>query len=361
MKKILIIVLLVLGFLLLFSPTTFAQNRAECDACGYCIGRTAPDNWRSCQACLYPDASEDPGSNQTLELRRNTTTGKMESVYKAPGTYYTQLGCLNIGADSFSNPAAAGGVLNFLLTSLIFPIVGVLSFISLIYGAFLLMTAQGSPEQISRGKSYIVGAIVGLIFTLSAILIINILAGDILRIPGFTRNPQAEVVVRGSVARVNGNTVYPILGVTYNGQEIESRNLAEGNQSVNINVPVSSKDLSNPEVLSSIAISMKNDECYSRSSTDRALCCDCAQDESAIQPQYRESWKTKCSQRSLSPTKLARCKDTTNNNGDVNMYISQISINGKKCLSYAKNGVPINPIIGVSSSGSSVYCTAIEN
>lgn len=186
-----------MGFFLL-QPSVNAQ--AECDACGYCVGRTAPDNWESCRECVYPSASTNSTSGQTLELERNASTGKMEPKYKSPGKYYTQLGCLDVGDGSFSDPSAPGGVLNFLLTRLIFPIVGTLSFISLVYGAFLLITAQGVPEQISRGKSYIIGAIVGLIFTLSAVLLINIIAGDILRIPGFSRSPEIKIKAYGTKA-----------------------------------------------------------------------------------------------------------------------------------------------------------------
>lgn len=230
MKKLLVILCLVFSVFLLFTSHVEAQ-RAECDACGYCVGREVPSNWESCRACLYPSASKNATSNETLILER-TASGKMEPVKKAEGTYYTQLGCLNIGADSFNNPVAAGGLLNFLLTRLIFPIVGTLSFISLVYGAFLLMTAQDTPEQVSKGKSYIVGAIVGLIFTLSAVLIINILAGDILRIPGFSKESTVRFSAAGRCepgAINRGQSSCPNIGVIIKdintGKEIKSAKL----------------------------------------------------------------------------------------------------------------------------------------
>ncbi len=216
MKKILIIVFLLIGVFLL-QPTVNAQ--AECDACGYCIGRPTPGNWESCRSCVYPNASKNAGSNQTLEIKQNTKTGRNEPITKAPGKTYTQLGCLDVGSNSFSDPSAPGGVLNFLLTKLIFPIVGTLSFISLVYGAFLLITAQGAPEQISRGKSYIVGAIVGLIFTLSAVLLVNIIAGDLLRIPGFSTAPQIKIQAYGTKAVDSTGTIsYPEMRVFINNE-----------------------------------------------------------------------------------------------------------------------------------------------
>ncbi len=197
-------------FVFFIIPSPNVAQQLECDECGYCIGREAPGSWESCRACIYEGSNEDPASNETLR------------VTKTPGRYYTQLGCLNTEAESFTDPTAQGGLLNFLLSRLLFPIVGTLSFISLIYGAFLLMTAQGSSEQVGRGKSYIVGAIVGLIFTLSAVLIINIIAGDILRIPGFSRTPSISVIAGARRNGVDRDLIGEVeMGVFVNGTMVE--------------------------------------------------------------------------------------------------------------------------------------------
>src|SRR3989344_3471262 len=113
----------------------------------------------------------------------------------------------------------------------------------------------------------------------------------------------------------------------------------KGNQNVSINVPVSAQELSKPEVLSTIIFTMENDSCYSISSTrNPPTCCDPA--IAASKPQ---------------------CADTENYNGDVNMYISEISINGKKCTGYKMNGQDVSPIISIHSFGVSITCTAISN
>jgi hypothetical protein len=355
MKKILIILLVLISVLLII-PSAHAQNHAECDECGYCVGRDAPDDWKQCKECLYENTSDDPKSNQTLDIKQNSKTGRFEQITKTPGSYYTQLGCLNTGADSFSNPTAPGGVLNFLLSKLIFPTVGILSFISLLYGAFLLMTAQGSTEQVGKGKSYIVGAIVGLIFTLSAVLIINILAGDILRIPGFSRAPEAEVQAIGSVATVNGKIAKPILSVSYEGKELQTKEINSGSQQVSVSLPISKDDLNKLEVLQNITFSMKNDNCYTITNGDRALCCDCIVDQS----QMSVTKKNKCNEHPLSSTRIAQCNDRTNYNGDVNLTISQIVINGKKCTALKENGV-LTSTIHFSGVDGSATCAAIES
>lgn len=219
MKKLLILLILLSG-LFFFSPSTHAQY-AECDDCGYCVGREAPGNWDECRKCIYDKTTGAASANQTLEIKPNAKTNILEQITKTPGKYFTQLGCIDTGADSFSNPSAPGGVLNFLLTKLIFPIVGILSFLSLIYGAFLLMTAQGSSEQIGRGKSYIVGAIVGLIFTLSAVLIISIIAGDILKIPGFSNGSVVKLYAAGQPSLVfPDKIVQPIVEVKFDSEVV---------------------------------------------------------------------------------------------------------------------------------------------
>ncbi|MBP7966867.1 hypothetical protein KAZ66_01210 [Candidatus Woesebacteria bacterium] len=159
-------------------PTPSAAPRSiECNACGYCKDKKAPGNLDACMACLYPNLTIE----QTLEINPPS--------YVAPspktGAYYSQLGCIDVGIAGFTDSTASGGVLNILLNRFLFPITGSLALISLIYGSFLLITAQGNVEQISRGRRWIYGAIVGVIFTFGSILLIRIIGGDILRIPGF--------------------------------------------------------------------------------------------------------------------------------------------------------------------------------
>ncbi len=356
MKKLLILLFFVVGVLFVINiPTVRAQ--AECDDCGYCIGRDAPGNWDECRKCIYDKTTGPATNNQTLEIKPNSDTKILEQITKTPGKYYTQLGCIDTGVTSFSDPSAPGGVLNFLLTKLIFPIVGALSFLSLIYGAFLLMTAQGSPEQIGKGRSYIIGAIVGLIFTLSAILIVNIIAGDILKIPGFSRSPQAEIQVRASVATLNGKTVQPILGVSYNGTEVQELKLNNGNQNIKVNIPVAAADLVKTEVLNNIIFTMKNDECFTITHGDRSTCCDCIVNETEMSDIKKQG----CQKNPLSATKKAQCLDQTNYSGDVNLYISEIIINGKKCTGYTINGSPtFSKPIGINSRDTSVRCSTVE-
>ncbi|CAN5136977.1 hypothetical protein BH09PAT2_BH09PAT2_02340 [soil metagenome] len=162
------------------TPTP-APRYADCNKCGYCSNKTKqPGNLEACMACLYPDT---PVADIQKTLFVDPTTNQPPAP--RVGAYFSQLGCVDVGITGFKDPAAAGGVLNIILNRLLFPITGVLALLSLIYGAFLLITAQDNPEQIGRGKRWIYGAIVGLVFTFMSILLIRMVAGDVLKIPGF--------------------------------------------------------------------------------------------------------------------------------------------------------------------------------
>lgn len=161
-------------------PTPTAGPRyAECNKCSYCRGHKPPSNLTSCMQCLYPDFVDNPDGSLVIDPI------KRKPIQPRTGAYFTQIGCIDVGASGFRDAGAAGGVVNAILTRLFFPVAGVLSILALIYGAFLVMTAQNNAEQLTRGKKWIYGAIIGVVFTFMAILLIRIIAGDILKIPGF--------------------------------------------------------------------------------------------------------------------------------------------------------------------------------
>lgn len=166
------------------------ERCAECDACGYCFGKDVPGNWEQCKACIYPDADDSALANTTLEI---DPTLNRSVLQPAKGKYFTQLGCVDTSVSSFQDAGAAGGVLNFILTRVIFPITGVLAFMSIIYGAFLLAMSQDDQMQIQQGRRYIYGGIIGALFTFSVVLIVNTIGSDILRIPGFSRGTPVTI------------------------------------------------------------------------------------------------------------------------------------------------------------------------
>lgn len=64
-------------------------------------------------------------------------------------------------------------------------LIGGVAMLSIIYGGYIILTSQGNPTRLSKGKSYIFYAIVGLLLGIFGFVFVQVLAGDILKIPGF--------------------------------------------------------------------------------------------------------------------------------------------------------------------------------
>ncbi|MEK7597087.1 MAG: hypothetical protein AAB441_00395 [Patescibacteria group bacterium] len=179
MKKILIFILV---FLLSASiiNTVLAQTRyAACDLCGYCPPNLAPQSWKACQKCLYPNINPDSSTKESLIVNPET------NLPPAPvlGRQYTFLGCIK-SSEGFTEEGAAGGVVQSLL-NIVFSISGGIAFLYLIYGSYTIATSQANPEKLNYGRRVIYGAIAGLIFTLGSVFIVKFIASGILKIPGF--------------------------------------------------------------------------------------------------------------------------------------------------------------------------------
>jgi hypothetical protein len=182
MKKLFAGVFLIIIFFASFN-NVYAQ--ATCDQCGYCpdpANPTAgvPSNWKECKACLYPAASDDPTTGQTLQISEQGAAGHVGPTPK-PGSYFTMIGCISTG--DFTNPSATGGFIKPIL-NIIFSVAGGIAFLYILYGAFQIATSQNDPEKLNYGKRLIMGAVIGLVFTLSSLFIINLVGGDLLKIPG---------------------------------------------------------------------------------------------------------------------------------------------------------------------------------
>lgn len=183
MKKAFLILLFIFLFFFRFSVSaqTPAPRFAVCDLCGYCPPNQPPSSWEACRKCVYPDANSDPQTKDTLKIS-DPVVNSPPTPY--PGRQYTMLGCVGTNLGGFQQQGAAASVVQIIL-NIIFSIVGGIALLSLLYGVFIIMTSQNNPERLNFGKRIVYGAIVGVIFTLSSVFIINLLASGILKIPGF--------------------------------------------------------------------------------------------------------------------------------------------------------------------------------
>lgn len=63
--------------------------------------------------------------------------------------------------------------------------IGGVAVLTIIYGAYLILSSQGNPAQLQKGKEYIMYSIGGVILAISGFVFYEVIAKDILHIPGF--------------------------------------------------------------------------------------------------------------------------------------------------------------------------------
>ena len=62
---------------------------------------------------------------------------------------------------------------------------GGIAFLFMLLGAFQMITSAGNPDSISAGKDRFTSAIIGLLFVIFSVLLLQIIGAGILKIPGF--------------------------------------------------------------------------------------------------------------------------------------------------------------------------------
>ena len=72
------------------------------------------------------------------------------------------------------------------LFSIILLLAGIGALILLIYGGYKYMISRGDPEAVKSARETITSAIIGLLFIIFSLVILQVIAGDILNIPGFS-------------------------------------------------------------------------------------------------------------------------------------------------------------------------------
>ena len=92
------------------------------------------------------------------------------------GEKLTEIGCMPTDPISFIGRFYGVGL----------SLIGGVSLLFIIIGGYLILTSRGNPTQLNNGKGYIFYAIAGLLLAIFGYLFIEIVAVDILRIPGFS-------------------------------------------------------------------------------------------------------------------------------------------------------------------------------
>ncbi len=119
-----------------------------------------------------------PGTNSTtsqcIDPAKCTKAG---GIPCGANGFQTAIGCIQATPAEF--------VKDFM--TFIIGISGGLAFLMMLLGAFQMLTSAGNPETLAAGKDRFTNAIIGLLFIIFAVLLMQIIGFDILKLPGFGR------------------------------------------------------------------------------------------------------------------------------------------------------------------------------
>lgn len=116
----------------------------------------------------------------------------LETQYKAPPPPCTPedpatyVKCVSVDTGLGTIDTTPQGFVKTIF-QLVLVIAGFGAVIILIYSGYILMTSEGNKERIAAARETITSAILGLLFIIFSIVILEIIGVDILRIPGFGR------------------------------------------------------------------------------------------------------------------------------------------------------------------------------
>jgi hypothetical protein len=87
----------------------------------------------------------------------------------------TALGCLPVSTAGFT-----GALLTFLAGT-----AGAISLVIMLVATIQIMTGGDNAEQVKKGKELFTGAVTGLLFIIFSVTLLQIVAGGIIKLPGF--------------------------------------------------------------------------------------------------------------------------------------------------------------------------------
>lgn len=100
----------------------------------------------------------------------------MNPIVCNAGEFATDFGCLPNSPIGFVEKFYAWGL----------GLIGLIGILFLIIGGYHILISRGSPEEIQKGKSYITYAVIGILLAVFGFVFIQVIASDILKIPGFS-------------------------------------------------------------------------------------------------------------------------------------------------------------------------------
>lgn len=88
----------------------------------------------------------------------------------------TDFGCVPADPAGFTSRIYAIGL----------GLIGGAALLSIMYGGYLVMSSRGDKDKLVKGRSYIFSAIAGMILAIVGFALYQIIAGQVLDLPGFS-------------------------------------------------------------------------------------------------------------------------------------------------------------------------------
>lgn len=157
------------------------NNRIECAPVCFTVAAMGSNEGGQCET--LPDVTKQCANPANCSLAEgklvkgcNDSTDPNNPDRKNPNPGIpTAIGCIH------TNPAElTKDLLKFLIG-----IGGGLAFLMMLFGAFQMITSGGNPETLAAGRSRLTSAIIGLLFVIFSILLLQIIGVGILNLPGF--------------------------------------------------------------------------------------------------------------------------------------------------------------------------------
>jgi len=93
-----------------------------------------------------------------------------------PDNIRTDLGCVPTDPIGFVSKIYGFGI----------SFIGLIAFLFMIIGGYYLLSSQGDPERVAKGRSFIYYSIAGVLLAVFGFVIVQVIGGDILKIPGIS-------------------------------------------------------------------------------------------------------------------------------------------------------------------------------
>lgn len=145
-----------------------------------CTAELTLPNTEPAPALQCPKKGEtfDPKKHLTPELCTSGGGDSCDTGDNRGPAFKTAIGCIHTNPAEFVKD----------LMTFVIGIGGGLAFLMMLFGVFQMLTSAGNPETLNAGRSRLTSAVIGLLFVIFTVLLLQIIGVDILQIPGFKRN-----------------------------------------------------------------------------------------------------------------------------------------------------------------------------